>query len=246
VVRTVLVRQFLLVVACLAASVPAWAQHHHHGGEVDPSNPLACDPAAGEACFQAVLDDHEAIGSPHPDAQGTIHLALNAARTELRYQIQIDGLQLKPLAADRTAPDDVIGVHLHLYVPDTVGPHVLNIFGLATYNMPAEEDRDLIVDYGAQTLTGIYDDGDATIDPTTGQPYLPFYPLTSKPLTDWIDDLERGELMLAVHTNGSGFPRMAIHGFISQVVPEPHTVLVLLTGSFMPLIIPRVRSQRRN
>ena len=141
---------------------------------------------------------------------------LNAARTELRYQVEIDGLNLKPIAADRTAPDDVIGVHLHLNVPDTVGPHVLNIFGLATYNMPAEEDADLVVDYANRTLTGIYDDGDATIDPNTGQPYLPFYPLTSKPLSDWIDDLENGDLMVAVHTNASGFPTMAIHGHISQ------------------------------
>lgn len=192
-----------------------------------------------------MIDDFHAINSPHPDALGEVHLVLNAARTALRYQVQIDGLSLKPLAADRTAPDDVIGVHLHLYVPDTVGPHVLNIFGLATYNMPAEEDADLVVDYANRTLRGIYDDGDATIDPTTGEPYLPFYPLTSKPLSDWIDDLENGDLMLAVHTNASGFPTMAIHGHISRVVPEPASA-VLTFSIATALAILRTRLFRRN
>lgn len=230
-VRTLLAMQIALIGLWLSmCSAPAEAQHHHSGGG-DESNPLGCDTAAGEACFQALLADHSTGAPLHPDASGMIHLALNSARTELRYFIQIDGLHLKPNSANRTAPDDVIGIHLHLFVPDTVGPHVLNIFGLATYNMPAEEDDNLFVDYANQTLTGIYDDGDATIDPATGEPFLPFYPLTSKPLSDWIDALENGQLMLAVHTNASGFPRMAIHGMIDPVVPEPATAMLLIVGA---------------
>lgn len=239
-----MVRTLLIVICLVSCCSRAAAQDHHHG-HGDASNPLGCDPAAGEACFFALIDDFHAVNSPHPDAHGEVHLVLNAARTELRYQIAIDGLQLKPLAADRTAPDDVIGVHLHLNVPDTVGPHVLNIFGLATFNMPAEEDADLVVDFVNRTLTGVYDDGDATIDPTTGQPYLPFYPLTSKPLSDWIDDLENGDLMLAVHTNASGFPTMAIHGHIGRVLPEPTTALLMLVCSIFGLAIERRRSTRR-
>lgn len=227
---------FLLAI-CASQAV---AHDGHHTSFVP------CNAAAGEACFHAVIDDFHTANSHHPDALGEIHLVLNAARTELRYQIVIEGLNLKPLAADRTAPDDVIGVHLHLNVPDTVGPHVLNIFGLATYNMPAEEDADLVVDYPNRTLTGIYDDDDATIDPNTGQPYLPFYPLTSKPLSDWIDDLENGDLMLAVHTNASGFPTMAIHGHISRVVPEPSTVWILVLGSLVAATTHRPRIGRRN
>lgn len=243
-VQTLLQLRALLIGAYSAlACVGAIAQEHHHPG--DPADPLGCDVAAGEACFHAVIDDFHAVNSPHPNALGEIHLVLNAARNELRYQVQLDGLSLKPLAADRTAPDDVIGVHLHLHVPDTVGPHVLNIFGLATYNMPAEEDADLFVDYANRTLYGIYDDGDATIDPTTGQPYLPFYPLTSKPLSDWIDDLEHGDLMLAVHTNASGFPTMAIHGHISRVVPEPATTWILVVGSVMAATTRRAQMVRR-
>jgi hypothetical protein len=224
------VRTLLIVLCFTTFCARCAAQGHNHHDPEAGSNPLDCDPSAGEACFQAVIDDFHAVNSPHPDAIGMVHLVLNAARDELRYQIQIDGLNMKPVAADRTAPADVIGVHLHLNVPDTVGPHVLNIFGLATYNMPAEEDDELVVDYAHRVLTGIYDDGDATIDPTTGQPYLPFYPLTSKPLSDWIDDLENGDLMVAVHTNASGFPTMAIHGHINQIVPEPASAILFVAG----------------
>lgn len=208
---------------CCVAS----ARAHDHPPPRD-DHPLGCNMPAGEACFYAAIDDFHTPGSHHPDAAGEAFFVLNAARTELRYQISIDGLQLKANPADRTEPDDVIGVHLHLFVPDTVGPHVLNIFGLATYDLPAEDDADLVVDYHQRTLTGIYDDGDATIDPTTGEPYLPFFPLPSKPLTNWLDALFAGDLMVAVHTNATGFPTMAIHGHIGQVVPEPSSWLMAL------------------
>lgn len=224
-----MVRTLLILTCLLTLCVRAGAQDHDHHEHEPGSDPLGCDPAVGEACFHAVIDDFHTVNSPHPDAIGAAHFALNAARTQLRYHIEVEGLNLKPMAVDRTAPDDVIGVHLHLNVPDTVGPHVLNIFGLATYNMPAEEDAELVIDHSERTFIGVYDDGDATIDPNTGQPYLPFFPLTSKPLSDWLDNLEAGNLMVAVHTNASGFPTMAIHGHISQVVPEPTTV-VLLAG----------------
>ncbi len=215
-------------------------QQHEHGHN-DGANPLACSPASGEACYYAVIDDFHANNSPHPDAIGEAFFALNAQRTELRYRLDIDGLSLKPRAADRTAPEDVIGIHLHLNVPDTVGPHVLNIFGLATYNMPAEEDGNLVVDFAQRSLSGIYNDGDATIDPATGEPYLPFLPLTSKPLSNWLEQLEEGDLMVAVHTNASGFPAMAIHGHISRVIPEPATVVVLCGAGLLLLAATRRR-----
>jgi hypothetical protein len=214
----------LLLVACAARQ--GRGQHHEHPHN-NAANPLACSPASGEACYHAVIDDFHTINSPHPNAIGEAYFALNRERTELRYLLEIDGLNLKSSAADRTAPDDIIGVHLHLNVPDTVGPHVLNIFGLATYNMPAEEDSDLVIDFAERSLSGVYDDGDATIDPATGEPYLPFLPLTSKPLSNWLEQLDEGDLMVAVHSNASGFPAMAIHGHISRVIPEPATVVML-------------------
>jgi len=188
------------------------AAHDHPPGE------------AGDADYYAVIDDFHANPST-TDATGEIFLWLNHERTELTYKIVLDDmLELKENPADRTEPDDVIGVHLHLHVPDTVGPHVLNIFGLATFGMPAEEDADLVVDYEHRTLTGVYDISDASIDPSTGQPYPQFFPLTTKIIDDWLDELDDGELMVAVHTNESGFPTMAIHGHISRVVPEPALV----------------------
>jgi hypothetical protein len=221
----------LLFVAILSASCArVTAQGHDHGNPGAHPDPMTCNAAPGEICYHAAIDTRHIPESPHPDASGMIHLVLNATRTELRYHVALDGLNLKPNAADRTEPDDIIGIHLHLHVPDTVGPHVLNIFGIATFNMPAEEDSDLVIDYMHRTLTGIYDDGDATIDPTTGEPYLPFFPLTSKPLSDWLDDLDNGDLMLAVHTNASGFPGMAIRGHISRVVPEPVSCVLIGMG----------------
>ena len=222
---------------CLAACIGRSATAHEFESS---SNPLACAPASGETCYHAVIDDFHSLNSPHPDALGEAFLALNAQRTELRYLLTIDGLNLKPNAADRTALDDVIGIHLHLNVPDTVGPHLLNIFGLATYNMPAEEDSDLVVNFADRTLSGVYDDGDATIDPATGQPFLPFFPLPSKPLSNWLEHLEQGDLMVAVHTNASGFPAMAIHGHISQVVPEPAAFILLAIAGWPCLVATRV------
>jgi hypothetical protein len=221
----------IVLAACAARQ--SRAQEHEHGHPLS-SNPLACSPASGEACYYAALDDFNLHHSPHPNATGEAFFALNAERTELRYRLAIEGLNLKPNAAERTESDDILGIHLHLYVPGLpggVGPHVLNIFGLATYGMPAEEDADLVVDYENHTLTGIYDISDATIDPETGEPYFQFFPLTTKIIDDWLDELERGELMIAVHTVESGFPTMAIHGHISQVVPEPVTSLMLIVGA---------------
>ena len=213
----------LLLAGGIGQSLEAHEEHS------EDSNPLACNPTFGETCYSAIIDDFHTLNSPHPAAIGQAFLVLNAERTQLRYQLKIEGLNLKPVA-NRTALDDVIGVHFHLYVPDTFGPHVLNIFGLATYGVPAEEDADLVIDYEHQTLSGIYDDGDATIDPMTGQPYFQFYPLTSKPLTDWLDVLASGQLMVAVHSVASGFPTMALHGHIRQSVPEPSASTMALVG----------------
>jgi len=190
----------------------------------------------GESEYYAFIDDFHANPST-TDAAGEIFLTLNSAHTELSYTIVLDGLLgLKPNPADRTEPDDILGIHLHLHVPDTVGPHILNIFGLATYGIPAEEDADLVVDYEHNTLTGIYDISDATIDPATGEPYFQFFPLTSKIIDDWLDELDRGELMVAIHTVETGFPTMAIHGHISRLIPEPSTSAHLLAVLALPML----------
>jgi hypothetical protein len=225
----------ILMAACLCGRAEGHDEHEHG------MNPLACDVASGEICYYAVVDDFHATNSPHPDAIGEAFFVLNAERTELRYLLTVDGLSLKPIATDRTEPDDIIGIHLHLNVPDTVGPHVLNIFGLATYGVAAEEDADLVVDYDHKTLSGIYDISDATIDPATGEPYFQFFPLTSKIIDDWLDELDAGQLMIAVHTVASGFPAMAIHGHISRSVPEPTTSVLTLAGIMVSWLAARKR-----
>ena len=65
-VRALPALQIALVVVWLTmCCAPAAAQHHHPGGG-DEANPLECDAAAGEACFQALLADHSAVAPLHP------------------------------------------------------------------------------------------------------------------------------------------------------------------------------------
>ena len=216
-------RSFLIFFFLMAVCLGGRAEGHDGHG----ASPLACDVAAGEACYSALIDDFHANPST-TDSVGEIFLTLNSARTELAYLIVLDDLLgLKPNPADRTAPDDILGMHLHLHVPDTIGPHVLNIFGLATPSLYGEEDADLVVDYEHHTLSGIFDISDATIDPSTGEPYPPFFFATTKVIYDWLDNLDRGELVLAVHTVESGFANFALHGHIHPVVPEPATGMLL-------------------
>jgi hypothetical protein len=215
-VRTALV-SIALTTACLGGRA--------EGHDREASDRPACDVMAGEICYSAELDNSHTPLSPHHDASGEAFFTLNSARSELRYSLTIHGLKLKPIAASRTEPDDVAGIHLHLNVPGTIGPHILNIFG-----WPAEEDADAVFDYEHQSIFGIYDVSDASINPATGEPYLQNLPLTSKIIYDWLDQLDEGKLMLAVHTVATGFSVMAIHGHIHQVVPEPGTVGLLLSA----------------
>jgi hypothetical protein len=220
---------FLKILALLLlAGVGRLARGHEESGGTS----LPCDSTAGEACYFALVDDFHANPST-TDATAQVHLTLNAARNAIAYEIQFDELlHLKPNPADRTEPDDILGIHLHLHVPDTIGPHLLNIFGLATPALYAEEDADLVIDYEHHRLTGNYDLSDATIDPATGEPYPQFFFATSKIMTNWLSELDHGEWVLAVHTVESGFKNFAIHGHIRPVpIPEPAgIVLTVLCG----------------
>ena len=210
---------WVLVSLALTLGVGSSAQAHDEHGP--GSNPLGCSIAAGESCYYAVIDDFHANPST-TDAMGEIFLALKADQSQLRYMIVLDDLLgLKQNVADRTEPDDIVGMHFHIHVPDTIGPHILNIFGLATPALYAEEDSDLIVDYEHHVFTGAYDNSDATIDPNSGQPYPPFFFATSKLLDNTRQYLDTGEFVVAVHTNESGFANFALHGHITRVVPEP-------------------------
>ncbi len=224
-------RSIPLVVALAVVFLAGSANGHNevaHG-----SNPLGCNPAGGESCYYAVVDDFHANPST-TDSMGEVFLALNSERTELRYRIILDDLLgLKPNPADRTDLDDILGMHLHEHVPDAIGPHVLNIFGLATPSLYGEEDHDLVIDYENHTLSGIYDIRDATIDPDTGEPYPSFFFATTKVINVGLNVLDQDNLVLAVHTVESGFSNFAIHGHIHSVVPEPSTGFLCVLGGLL-------------
>lgn len=128
-------------------------------------------------------------------ASGTGIFTLNEAETELAYTLSLSDVDLK--ADNRTAPTDVNKIHIHVAPPGENGPHTLNIFGL-----PAEEDDDLVVDYAANTLSGVWDDGDAT--DTNGNGIIDKN--DTKPLTNFIDALKAGDLYVQVHTNRFDVP----------------------------------------
>jgi hypothetical protein len=173
---------------------------------------LAARTAPGQTHFTAEL--HPVPGVHDHGVGGHAALTLSADQKQLHYSITLFGLDLEPDAGQRLDANDVFGIHMHLIVPGQIGPHVLNIFG-----DPAEEDADLVVNYSAETLAGVFDAGDATRDPLTGELLPQFFPLTTKVIDDWIDYLMADGLYLAVHTIGQGGGAL-LHGDITRV-PEP-------------------------
>ena len=201
-----------------------------------PANPwlrqgflaLACcvyftRPAVADQIYTAALDAAQVVNNPsNTSATGTAQFSLNSKRTHLTYAIQLHGLNLDPIPELRVRPDDVLGIHMHFDVPGTVGPHILNIFG-----NPSEDDDDLVVNFEENTLTGIFDMSDASRDPKTGNLLPQFFPLTTKLIGDWLDELDAGQLYLAVHTVETAVtpPGVAIRGQIIPV-PEPSGLAV--------------------
>jgi hypothetical protein len=184
---------------------------------------VAAPAAQGQTHFTAEL--HPVPGAHgHDDAGGHASLMLSADHKQLHYIITLSGLDLEPNASQRFDANDVFGIHMHLIVPGQIGPHVLNIFG-----DPAEEDADLVVNYNAETLSGVFDASDATRDPLTGELLPQFFPLTTKVIDDWIDYLLADGLYLAVHTVGQGGGAL-LHGDILRV-PEPGTASMALAAS---------------
>lgn len=180
--------------------------------------------------YAATLDrfqvlNNESLSTATGAAQFTLTQTPGGPRLE--YALQLDGLDLEPVPADRTNPNDVVGIHLHLHVPDVIGPHILNIFGL-----PGEDDADLIVDYENNSLRGVYEISDASRDPVSGQLLPQAFPLTTKVIDNWIDDLAEGRLYIAVHSRSqtdNAPPGVDIRGNI-VAVPEPVSATFLLVG----------------
>ena len=163
--------------------------------------------------FNAYLDASQVAGTSTETGSAVASFVLDAAQENLSYSIRLNGMNLKPNAADRTDFSDIDKIHVHNGLPGSSGPHVLNIFGL-----PSEDDTEMVVDYSNQSLTGNYNDADA-ISPATGQLFDQNNPLTTKLLSNFVDDLLDGQLYLAIHTAGQN-GGIAVRGQIRQV-PEP-------------------------
>lgn len=173
---------------------------------------------------------HSAHG--HPPAGGVARMLLSADQTELAYEFEFFGLDLEPVAANRTDFNDIVGIHLHEIVPGLVGIHVLNVFGI-----PGEDDADLVVDYANETLTGRFDLTDASRDPITGELLPQFAQLTTKIIDDWVDNLLNNQLYFAVHSAGQGGGPI-LHGDVI-LVPEPASAAMALMA--LAVLVRKVR-----
>jgi hypothetical protein len=195
-------------------------------------------PAMGQTEFVSDLDSSQVVNnSSDSPATGFATLTLNAEQTELAYSIQLVGLDLEPVAENRTDPNDVVAIHIHLHVQDVIGPHILNIFGV-----PSLDDDDLIVDYENESFSGLYDASDASRDPDTDEVLPQAFPLTTKlfPTSFRLGELLNEQWYFAVHTVGT--PGVTIRGAI-RVVPEPSSALLAVIGLASGLI--RCRSTSR-
>ncbi|MGI9427772.1 MAG: CHRD domain-containing protein [Bythopirellula sp.] len=182
-------------------------------------------PAMAQTDFVSDLDAAQVVNNPSDStATGFATLTLNAEQTELAYSVQLFGLDLEPVAENRTDPNDVVAIHIHLHVQDVIGPHILNIFGV-----PSVDDDDLIVDYQSESFSGLYEASDASRDLATGELLPQAFPLTTKlfPTSFRLEELLNDQWYFAVHTAGT--PGATIRGAI-LVVPEPSCVLLAMLG----------------
>ncbi|MEM8678182.1 MAG: PEP-CTERM sorting domain-containing protein [Planctomycetota bacterium] len=151
----------------------------------------------------------------------------NPDATTLSYSIQFENVDLDG-AQTPSVLDDITALHLHditkcapafpqcIEGTDTAGTlHLLNIFGA-----PRNDDDDVMVDPAASTITGLWDDGDAS---------MPGTPVPTVPISDpaVIDLLINGNVALFVHTNE--VPAAASGGALT-IVPEPQGVILLISA----------------
>ncbi|MCG8363734.1 MAG: PEP-CTERM sorting domain-containing protein [Pseudanabaenales cyanobacterium] len=195
--------------------------------------------ATAATLFRANLEGSQVVPSTPSSAGGFATFTLNDDQTALEYFIQLDGLTLKSDISERTQPQDVTKIHLHVAAPGANGPHVLNIFGL-----PSEDDGDLKINFATGALSGIWNDSDVVDLNGNGLAD----PNETKPLTAFLDELFAGQLYVQVHTvefdTPTGFPG-ELRGQISAV-PEPSTVLGMSFVLGAGVLIQGKKKQRRD
>ncbi len=212
--------RILFLAVALFAFLPTNSQH---------------DKLYADEIFTSFLDASQVpSGSSTATGIATATFVLDTAEQNLSYSVQLNGLNLIVDPSNRTGFSDVDKIHLHNTAAGQSGPHVLNVFGL-----PSEDDSQLAVDFANNSLTGIYDDSDA-LD-SGGNLFDQNSPLTTKLLSNFIDDLRDGQIYLAVHTAGQS-GNIAIRGQLTSV-PEP-TSLALPCGLTMTGLARRRRPIR--
>ncbi len=169
-------------------------------------------------------------------ATATGTFTLNEAQTELSYFITFNGLDLKENPADRTGVGDVNAIHFHVGTASEIGPHALNVFGI-TLGQIVEDDDDLVVDWDANTVSGVWDDSDLT-PPGLGIPPGP----SSVPLTSIISNLMAGEIYVNVHT--AEWPSGEIRGQIERAPEVPVPAPLWLMGTVLLGLLIRGKSVR--
>ena len=180
---------------------------------------VCCPSSPADMIFRADLDASQVPGGSTETGTATATFVLDDAQENLSYFIQINGMDLKPVQADRTDFGDIDKIHLHNGFAGATGPHVLNIFGL-----PSEDDAEMVVDFDNETISGVYNDADA-IDPNTNELFDQNDPATTKLFANFVDDLIEGQLYLAIHTAGQG-GGVAVRGQL-VAVPEPSSAMVV-------------------
>ena len=168
--------------------------------------------------FTSFLDASQVTGTSTETGTATATFVLDTAEQNLSYSLQLNGLNLLVDPASRTGFSDVDKIHLHNAAAGQSGPHVLNVFGL-----PSEDDSQLVVDFANNSLTWNYDDSDAF--DSGGVLFDQNSPMTTKLLSNFIDDLRDGQIYLAVHTAGQS-GNIAIRGQLTSV-PEPNSLAFL-------------------
>ena len=162
--------------------------------------------ASASLKFYANLNGNQVVPATASSATGFATFSLNAAQTELTYSLNLFGVNLEANPANRINGNDVTKIHIHVGPRGTNGPHTLNIFGL-----PSEDDDDLVVNFAANSLTGVWDDGDFT---GTGAG-------NTRKLSNFLDELKNGDLYIQVHALDDS--NYTIRG---QIVPEPGAMMV--------------------
>ena len=158
--------------------------------------------ARGESVFVALLDAAQEVHDSTSQATGRGTFVLNDEETELSYFIELFGLDVATPVVD---PNDVMGLHIH---QAPAGSNGGISFGMIS---PTHDLDDLVIDGTAGTVSGVWEDSDAT---------------ANVPLSDSLDALRSGDLYVNVHTSGEA--RGAIRGQI-LAVPEPTTLSLMAT-----------------